>query len=123
MLGKVKHLIEQLNIDRILVQTDDKSILDYFSNHLDNIITIDELPVINGEQGFHYHNRANNVINPVEYSQILISTCRLLSEVKAAVIPSSNLAGWVYLERGNAKNVYQFNKHGKAGNEHVHASI
>lgn len=114
MIASVKQAMERSGLSRCLVQTDDAAVLRLGLERIPGAFFLEELPVSEGQDGFHFENAEQEIIPPVLFSQRLLAMTHVLADSAALTLPVSNLAGWVCLIRGNTDNVIQFNKHGSA---------
>jgi hypothetical protein len=103
---KVKEILNNGNNQKlkILLVTDSKQMLDYFSSKFENIVFVEENKVSSSNNGIHNENCSS-----VNYSDImyLFATFIILSKCKYYVCGSNNGALWTMYYRGNGKNVYQ----------------
>ena len=73
MIEKTKQQMSAKKITRCLVQTDDARVLDAGLNELSGAFYLEELPVTNGDEGFHYQNAADEVIAPLLFCLLYTS--------------------------------------------------
>jgi hypothetical protein len=114
MLRSLQEAIHKSGISKVLVQTDDQSLLDFYLANLGSTVTvIEELPATTGAKGFHYLNHEQGLIDKKNFSLTLTAMTELLAQSDQFITSTSNLSGWACLLRGHAHGVVQFNKHGR----------
>lgn len=91
----------------ILVQTDQKQFLDYCKQELENVFSIEEMPVTDTNSPMH------DIVQPeakTEWTRTFVAVTGLLSRCKYVVNHSGNVARWICLYRNNTKGVVQYFK-------------
>jgi hypothetical protein len=117
-----KKLLEKNPNYRVLIQTDQTQALEYFLKEFgDRAFYFEELPTTNktGDDAkkidmefFHKRFDYDENVDPVPFSQMFDAAIRLIASSKYPILHTGNGALFVYLYRGNANNVYQFNELG-----------
>lgn len=117
-----KKLLKKNSSYRVLIQTDQTQALEYFLNEFgDRAFYFEELPTTNktGDDAkkidmefFHKRFDYEENVDPVPFSQMFDAAIRLIASSKYPILHTGNGALFVYLYRGNANNVYQFNELG-----------
>jgi hypothetical protein len=108
----VKKLLKQNPDFRVLIQTDQTQVIQYFHSELgDNAFFFEETP----------STTSNNVIwslieksdsNSVDWAQWFDTALRCVSDCKYVINHTGNVGMFMNLYRGNVKGVYQFNENG-----------
>ena len=101
---------------KIILQTDDVTVLDDFNNLGVNFTTLNELPYSPTNDGFHIrlHRISDFIfrrtfgISKVEYLQRLLCLVKLASRFKNVLIYPGNLTTVIPIFRGNFNNTYSF---------------
>lgn len=111
-LKVVKNILKDNPNFKVLLQTDQTQVIQYFYDQLgDILITFEETP----------STASNKVIwslmeqsgkDSIDWSQWFDAALRCVSECKYLVNHTGNVAFFANLYRGNVDKVYQFNEHG-----------
>lgn len=107
-----KKLLEDNPEFKVLLQTDQTQVIQYFASELGNkVIFFEETP----------STMSNNVIwnlmersgaDSIDWSQWFDAALRCVSECKYLINHTGNVSFFANLYRGNLENVYQFNENG-----------
>jgi hypothetical protein len=111
---------------RILIQTDQKQVLDYFLNEFgDKAFYFKEIPTTTKtgndtvkmesipNRWMNFFEDSTTVIDPIALSQNLEAAIRIISQSKYLVLHTGNGALFSILYRGNSNNIFQFNELGQ----------
>lgn len=91
---------------RILIQTDQEQVRDLLSNYFqEKCFFLEEMPVTSSKKALHLQNLS---ISKFEFGKRILAVTYLLSKCEFIINHTGNMASWVCLFRGNAKNMFQF---------------
>jgi len=121
-----KNILDKNPDFKILIQTDQKQVLDYFLNEFgDRAFYFEEIPTTTkiGEDAkkmefvsnrwLNYFNEESVFIDPIFLSQNLDAAIRIISQTKYSILHTGNGSLFSILYRGNSNNIFQFNEFGK----------
>lgn len=112
-LKQAEKILKRHPAFKILIQTDQKQVRDLFINYFgDRCLFFEELPVTEGREGMHKMDSNALGMNKFEYGKAILAVIYLISRCRFVINHSGNMAFWVCLFRGNAKNVDQFDANG-----------
>lgn len=111
-LQAVQQLLQQTNAKKVLVQTDQTQVLDFFKQELgDMVVHFDETPTTSGQEAMNtvMENEGNDTM---DWMQWFDAALRVVSECAFVVNHTGNCGLWMNLYRGNTTNVFQFDQFG-----------
>lgn len=111
-LQAVQQLLHQTNAKKVLVQTDQTQVLDFFKQELgDMVVHFDETPTTSGQEAMNtvMENEGNDTM---DWMQWFDAALRVVSECAFVVNHTGNCGLWMNLYRGNTTNVFQFDQFG-----------
>lgn len=98
-------ILEQNPNMKVMVQTDQEQILNYFRKNLGSkCFNIEELPVTSGTKGIH--KLITN--DKLSFGMNMLAAVIIMSRCKYLITHTGNVAYWTLLYRGNFNNVTQF---------------
>jgi len=112
-LNVVKQLLQITKLNKVLVQTDQTQVLDYFKSELgDIVVSFDETPSTSGLDAM------NTVIenegkDTMDWMQWFDAALRCVSECSYVINHTGNCGLWMNLYRGSIDNVFQFDEFGQ----------
>lgn len=111
-LNVVKELLEITKFKKVLVQTDQSQVLDYFKSELgDMVICFDETPHTSGQDAMNTVME-NEGKDTMDWMQWFDAALRCVSDCACVVNHTGNCGLWMNLYRGNINNVFQFDENG-----------
>jgi len=112
-LKVVQELLEKNPDFKVLIQTDQTQVIEFFYNILgDKIITFSETPSTTSNRVI-WSLMEENENDSIDWSQWFDSALRCVSECKYVINHTGNVAFFANLYRGNVERVYQFNEFGE----------
>lgn len=112
-LSAAEYVLGQIPDARILIQTDQKQVRELFTGYFgDKCFYFDEMPVNEDEVAVH-KTLSRFQLNGFEFGKMVLATTHLLSNCRAIINHTGNVASWICLFRGNAEGVLQFDREGK----------
>lgn len=111
-LQAVQQLLQQTNAKKVLVQTDQTQVLDFFKQELgDMVVHFDETPTTSGQEAMNtvMENEGNDTM---DWMQWFDAALRVVSDCAFVVNHTGNCGLWMNLYRGNTTNVFQFDQFG-----------
>jgi len=111
-LQAVQQVLQQTNAKRVLVQTDQTQVLNFFKQELGNmVIHFEETPTTSGKEAMNtvMENEGNDTM---DWMQWFDAALRVVSECAFVVNHTGNCGLWMNLYRGNTTNVFQFDQFG-----------
>ena len=112
-LDVVKQILDQTPANRVLVQTDQTQVLDYFKSELGNIVvSFSETPSTSGKDAMNTVME-NEGKDTMDWMQWFDAALRCVAECAYVVNHTGNCGLWMNLYRGNVDNVFQFNEAGQ----------
>lgn len=105
-MKKAEKIISKNNIDKVLVQTDDKMFLDYAMSYgiKKKIVKIKELPSVYSHRGYHFQVKENKI----DHAKKMLASVLLMSECKLVLCNASNVSRWILAYRKFKDGYYQF---------------
>ena len=112
-LDVVKQILDQTPANRVLVQTDQTQVLDYFKSELGNIVvSFSETPSTSGNNSM-IDTMEKDKRDMTDWMQWFDAALRCVAECAYVVNHTGNCGLWMNLYRGNVNNVFQFNEAGQ----------
>jgi len=112
-LNAVKQILDQTPANRVLVQTDQTQVLDYFKSELGNmVVSFSETPSTSGKDAMNTVME-NEGKDTMDWMQWFDAALRCVAECSYVVNHTGNCGLWMNLYRGNVDNVFQFNEAGQ----------
>jgi len=112
-LDAVKQILDQTPANRVLVQTDQTQVLDYFKSELGNIVvSFSETPSTSGNNSM-IDTMEKDKRDMTDWMQWFDAALRCVAECAYVVNHTGNCGLWMNLYRGNVNNVFQFNEAGQ----------
>ena len=112
-LDAVKQILDQTPANRVLVQTDQTQVLDYFKSELGNmVVSFSETPSTSGNDAMNTVME-NEGKDTMDWMQWFDAALRCVAECAYVVNHTGNCGLWMNLYRGNVDNVFQFNEAGQ----------
>ncbi len=112
-LDAVKQILDQTPANRVLVQTDQTQVLDYFKSELGNmVVSFSETPSTSGNDAMNTVME-NEGKDTMDWMQWFDAALRCVAECAYVVNHTGNCGLWMNLYRGNVNNVFQFNEAGQ----------
>jgi len=111
-LQAVQQLLQQTNAKKVLVQTDQTQVLDFFKQELGSMVVhFEETPTTSGKEAMNtvMENEGNDTM---DWMQWFDAALRVVSECAFVVNHTGNCGLWMNLYRGNTTNVFQFDQYG-----------
>jgi len=111
-LQAVQQVLQQTNAKRVLVQTDQTQVLNFFKQELgDMVVHFEETPTTSGKEAMNtvMENEGNDTM---DWMQWFDAALRVVSECAFVVNHTGNCGLWMNLYRGNTTNVFQFDQFG-----------
>lgn len=113
-LDKTRELLSLYPDHKVIIQTDDLSVRNYFANQLGKkCFYFREMPVTPGKTVIHDLGEEILKMRRSQFGELLLAVTNLLSKSHYIVNHTGNMALWVCLFRGNSTNVIQFDRTGK----------
>jgi hypothetical protein len=111
-LNEVKKILKENPDFKVLIQTDQTQVIEYFYSELqDKLITFEETPSTTSNSVI-WSLMEKNGANSIDWSQWFDAALRCVSECKYVINHTGNVGMFMNLYRGNLKGVYQFNENG-----------
>lgn len=111
-LHTVRQILQQTNAKKVLVQTDQTQILDFFKKELgDMVVYFEETPTTTNKDSM-ISNMENSKGDMTDWMQWFDAALRCVSNCAFVVNHTGNCGLWMNLYRGNTINVFQFDQHG-----------
>ena len=111
-LAVTKQILEATNAKKVLLQTDQTQVIDYFKNELgDMVIHFEETPSTYGTDAMNTVME-NEGKDTMDWMQWFDSALRCVSECAYVVNHTGNCGLWMNLYRGSVNNVFQFDEFG-----------
>jgi hypothetical protein len=98
--------INNLSGYRILVQTDDKQVLEYFKKQK-NCFNIEEMPLTNKDKAMHLLPESEKGISNYDLGINYLAVISILSKCKYVVFDTNNAGLWLCIFRGSLNNTCQ----------------
>jgi len=112
-LDAVKQILDQTPANRVLVQTDQTQVLDYFKSELGNmVVSFSETPSTSGNNSM-IDTMEKDKRDMTDWMQWFDAALRCVAECAYVVNHTGNCGLWMNLYRGNVNNVFQFNEAGQ----------
>ena len=112
-LDVVKQILDQTPANRVLVQTDQTQVLDYFKSELGNmVVSFSETPSTSGNNSM-IDTMEKDKRDMTDWMQWFDAALRCIAECAYVVNHTGNCGLWMNLYRGNVNNVFQFNEAGQ----------
>jgi len=112
-LDVVKQILDQTPANRVLVQTDQTQVLDYFKSELGNmVVSFSETPSTSGNNSM-IDTMEKDKRDMTDWMQWFDAALRCVAECAYVVNHTGNCGLWMNLYRGNVNNVFQFNEAGQ----------
>jgi len=111
-LQAVQQVLQQTNAKKVLVQTDQTQVLDYFKQELgDMVVHFEETPTTSGKDAMNtvMENEGNDTM---DWMQWFDAALRVVSDCAYVINHTGNCGLWMNLYRGNTTNVFQFDQFG-----------
>lgn len=103
-LERLQPLLENDPSLNVFLQTDDREFCESFQKQYSGALTIlDELPIIDGDDGFHNLVNENKFQSSLDFFAIVL----LMSQCQYLLLNTSNVSFWACLYRGHAEGVFQ----------------
>jgi len=107
----IKFLVKKNPESRIFIQTDQEQFRDYVKGVFgDRCFFIEEMPVAKGNTGLHFLKDDELQIDRVEYGIRVLAATYLMSQCKALINCTGNMALWMTFYRGHTNEMYQFDE-------------
>lgn len=111
-LSVVKDILSQNPDFKVLLQTDQTQVIQYFHSHFDDkLVFFEETPSTTSNLVI-WKIIEDNGGDSVDWQQWCDAAFRIVSKCRYVVNHTGNVAMFTNLYRGNLENVYQFNEHG-----------
>ena len=111
-MSAVKQILDQTSAKKVLVQTDQTQVLEYFKSELgDKIISFEETPSTTGKDAMNTVME-NEGKDTMDWMQWFDAALRGVSQCAYVVNHTGNCGLWMNLYRGSTQNVFQFNEFG-----------
>lgn len=111
-LNVVKNILKNNPDFKVLLQTDQTQVIQYFYEQLgDTLITFEETPSTTSNKVI-WSLMEQSDKDSIDWSQWFDAALRCVSDCKYLVNHTGNVAFFANLYRGNVNKVYQFNEHG-----------
>ena len=109
----VKNILKEHPDFRVLIQTDQTQVIQYFHNELgDKVFWFDETPSTSTSRVI-WSLIEDSGRDAIDWSQWFDAALRCTSDCEYAINHTGNVGFWLNLYRGNTDNVYQFNENGQ----------
>lgn len=111
-LNVVVQILNQTTAKKVLLQTDQSQVIDYFKSELgDSVIVFGENPSTYGEKAMNavMHESGKS---QVEWMQWFDASLRCVADCAYLVNHTGNCGLWANLYRGTTNNVFQFSEYG-----------
>ena len=109
----VKNILKEHPDFRVLIQTDQTQVIQYFHNELgDKVFWFDETPSTSTSRVI-WSLMEDSGRDAIDWSQWFDAALRCTSDCEYAINHTGNVGFWLNLYRGNTDNVYQFNENGQ----------
>jgi hypothetical protein len=107
----IKFLLKKNPESRILIQTDQEQFRDYLIGLFGSkCFYLEEMPVAKGSAGLHFLSDEDLKIDRVEYGVRVLAATYLMSQCKALINCTGNMALWMTFYRGHTNDMYQFDE-------------
>tara|TARA_B100002019_G_scaffold288909_1_gene303485 strand:- start:425 stop:1270 length:846 start_codon:yes stop_codon:yes gene_type:complete len=112
-LNVTKQLLNQTGFKKVLVQTDQTQVLDYFKQELGDkvVVHFEETPSTSGQDAMNTVME-NEGKDTMDWMQWFDAALRCVSDCAVVVNHTGNCGLWMNLYRGNTVNVFQFDQFG-----------
>jgi hypothetical protein len=111
-LSIAKKLLDKNPDFKVLLQTDQTQVIEYFYSNLDNILIVfEETPSTNSNRVI-WSIMEQNGEDSIDWSQWFDAALRCVSACKYVINHTGNVGMFMNLYRGNTTGVYQFNENG-----------
>jgi hypothetical protein len=105
-LSEVKNLLKKHTDLRVLVQTDQKQVRDYFLSEIGPAaFYLEEMPVTCSSSAMHFADE--KTISNFELGINLLAAVKILAQCKYLISHTGNVSLWIFLYRGSARNCCQ----------------
>jgi len=111
-LQVVQQILQQTNAKKVLVQTDQTQVLNFFKQELgDLVVYFEETPSTTGKDAMNtvMEKEGNDTM---DWMQWFDAALRCVSKCAYVVNHTGNCGLWMNLYRGNINNVFQFDQYG-----------
>jgi len=109
----VKNILKEHPDFRVLIQTDQTQVIQYFHNELgDKVFWFDETPSTSTSRVI-WSLMEDSGRDAIDWSQWFDAALRCTSDCEYVINHTGNVGFWLNLYRGNTDNVYQFNENGQ----------
>lgn len=109
----VKNILKEHPDFRVLIQTDQTQVIQYFHNELgDKVFWFNETPSTSTNRVI-WSLMEDSGRDAIDWSQWFDAALRCTSDCEYAINHTGNVGFWLNLYRGNTDNVYQFNENGQ----------
>ena len=109
----VKKLLEENPDFKVLLQTDQTQVIQYFHQELgDKVFWFKETPSTSSNRVI-WSLMEESGRDAIDWSQWFDAALRCVSDCKYVINHTGNVGFWMNLYRGNTDNVYQFDENGK----------
>jgi hypothetical protein len=107
-----EHSVAKLDL---LIQTDQAQVLEAFVARFGARVRVfDSIPTTRGSVGIHDLDFVNDLkLSRERFAVELLAAVYVISQCAVVMTTTSNVALWIALYRGNARDLYQFNAEGK----------
>jgi len=107
----IKFLLKKNPGSRIFIQTDQEQFRDYLIGLFGSrCFYLEEMPVAKGSTGLHFLSDEDLKIDRVEYGVRVLAATYLMSQCKALINCTGNMALWMTFYRGHTNEMYQFDE-------------
>ena len=107
----VKQVLQQTGPKKVLVQTDQTQVLDYFKQELGDMVVHFERITTSGQETMNTVME-NEKKDTMDWMQWFDAALRVVSDCFIVVNHTGNCGLWMNLYRGNTSNVFQFDQFG-----------
>ncbi|WP_156815457.1 hypothetical protein [Pseudanabaena sp. PCC 6802] len=112
-LNKAEAILKQNTGFKVLIQTDQKQVRDLFIDRFgEQCLFFEEMSVTEGKIGLHLLDEDCLGLNKFEFGKTILAVTHLIAKCKFIVNHTGNMALWICLFRGNARNMFQFDRKG-----------
>jgi len=109
----VKNILKEHPDFRVLIQTDQTQVIQYFHNELgDKVFWFNETPSTSTSRVI-WSLMEDSGRDAIDWSQWFDAALRCTSDCEYAINHTGNVGFWLNLYRGNTDNVYQFDENGQ----------
>jgi hypothetical protein len=111
-LSAVQQILDQTDAEKVLIQTDQTQVLEFFKEKLgDKVIHFEETPSTSGSKAMNAVMSESDK-SQIDWMQWFDAALRCVSESAYLVNHTGNCGLWANLYRGNVNNVFQFSQFG-----------